>query len=392
MVITAHNIGDSVDGLLVEVEGLECTGLRLLTPGPPARIRCSIQNGVGKGKQLKITTAIGLWAEIGFNYKKPEVQHCTRPPTSGGDIVVTGLNFGRASRDVEVLIGRDLDLILANESRKERSEDTKRTDSRVETNENPHEMSSSLAPTKHAPPRRRRRSAILLEQVNLLRPHCALRCHVPPGVGKDIPIVVNVAGQHAEGHFSYAPPRIFSVANVNAHDGILRVAGANLGSEADLDRISVKIILDSSGAMNKSNVRRDSIAEPASSEPPATVFFATNLQISQPHTELVCHVLSPFHKAISTHGHNVLSADLEQGLQARVIVNVAEQTSPPENFRFLPPPRLAPEHLLPHHTVKTNSTSEKKASPLQAVIFQESGRMPRLVTLMKAAVELMMIL
>jgi len=196
-------------------------------------------------------------------------------------------------------------------------------------------------------------------------------------VGKDIPIVVNVAGQHAEGRFSYAPPRIFSVGSVPAAGGLLKISGANLGSAADLDRITVKIMLDGGsgsggGGGGGRNSNRNIASEGAPSESPQeTVFIATNVQIGQAHTELVCEVPSPYRdgqqwgQASPTRIRRPSSAAVDLGWPARVVVVVAEQISPPENFFYLAPPRPVPQTPSPmSNRTRQKGSSGRKGSPL----------------------------
>ena len=54
MLISAHNVGTSVDGLIITLDNLQSTGIRFLTTGPPSRLRCSVPSGVGAGKILKL--------------------------------------------------------------------------------------------------------------------------------------------------------------------------------------------------------------------------------------------------------------------------------------------------------------------------------------------------
>ena len=377
MLISAHNIGDSVDGLVVEVESVECTGLRLLTPGPPAKIRCSVQSGVGKDKRLKVMVATGLWTEIGFNYNPPTVQHCTRPPTSGGDIVVTGLNFGRASRDVEILIGKDLGLILDDGT----LPDSDQIASRRTLGSDAANFNETIEQKQNTNQGARRRSATLLEKVSLLRPHCALRCHVPPGVGKDIPIVVNVAGQYAEGRFSYAPPRIFSLSDISAAGGQLKITGTNLGSTSDVGKISVTVELQPI----ESTASKD---EKTSSH----VMHGFDVQVMRSHTELVCEVMSPYgdlwaqkgrlfadseqrvpqakHANMRRSSTNIFKGEqVSQEFQAKVVVTVAEQPSNPEIVRILAPP--TPKANTPPPTpvsMRRNSISSARGTPSREAI------------------------
>ena len=145
---------------------MQSTGIRFLTTGPPSRLRCSVPSGTGANKILIIETSNGLSSQINFNYDQPTVQHCTRCPTEGGDVIITGCNFGPTARDVEVSVGAgSINSGNGNGTGSERRRGSVRTIRRLSSGE---------------------RDRIVLESVRLLRPHCAIRCHISPGVGKDL--------------------------------------------------------------------------------------------------------------------------------------------------------------------------------------------------------------
>jgi hypothetical protein len=342
MLISAHNVGSSVDGLVVTLDNIQSTGIRFLTAGPPCRLRCSVPSGVGAGKILKIENSNGLSSTVSFNYEGPTVQHCTRPSTEGGDIVITGLNFGATSRSIEVSVG------AINQSG--------RTGRRLSSSE---------------------QDRIVLESVRLLRPHCALRCSVAPGVGKDIPVYVNVEGQMGVGSFSYAPPRIFNVTDVPAEGGQLTITGTNFGTIRSIEKLSVSIVFDSSNGGNSLSGGSKTTTTTTTTTTTnnnnnnnnsnSNTSFTVAVQISKDHTELKCIVPAfplfdnaPLQQNYPHHSRK--SSNRER--TAHVIVKVADQETPPEMFKYLapilPPPTL---RTAPSPTTTSRNRRSSKSSP-----------------------------
>ena len=88
------------------VDNKECTGVRVMEMNPPTtKIRFSMKPGVGQHKVLRLRNSAGLEGETKISYDKPIIQHCTRAPTSGGRISVTGLNFGTDVDLIKLSVG-----------------------------------------------------------------------------------------------------------------------------------------------------------------------------------------------------------------------------------------------------------------------------------------------
>jgi hypothetical protein len=301
---------------------------------------------------LKIQTQNGLSSEVNFNYDEPTVQHCTRPSTEGGDIVITGLNFGATSRDIEVSVGAS----------------TKRRRAAAATATS---TSTSTSATSSGVRTMRRLSSsendrIVLESVRLLRPHCALRCRVAPGIGKDVPVHVNVAGQVGVGSFSYAPPRIFSVTDVPAEGGTLTVTGSNFGTSHDVNAISVKIDFDggTTSAMNTNSSSSNISSRHTRQSSLGT--FGVSVQVTKDHTVLSCQVPAFPNGSVSVR----TSAGRER--VAHVIITVADQDTAPEAFTYLAP--LRPPTPVINHRHENTSTPTHRRNQTSSTSSVSSGR------------------
>lgn len=335
MLITAHNIGQHVPGsekgLEIEVEGCPCTAVRVLSAGPPARLRCSVQSGVGCDKELLIRTANGLESTVHFSYDAPSVQHCTRPPTSGGEMVITGINFGRNKRDVRVFIGSGGEIQVPRGFAGGGRHRTSTSASRIAA------LAAVSADTANASTEDLINMGYReLSAVHLLREHKAIRCHVPAGVGHHIPVIVRVAEQQGAGIFSYAPPKVAHASTVPSSGGTLRITGTNLGAQVHADDISVRIIFvlgGGSGAVNSapSGVAIQDVAE---GEAPQLGGPATNVRVLRDHAEIACEVPA-FPALVHTPQGSGLGNSAER--TAQVIVSVADQEAPPELFQYMAP-------------------------------------------------------
>ena len=175
---SSHNI-ISVEVQLNGHSTVQCTDIEVLVPGE--KISCVVPPGAGGNKPFRVTVN-GLAGVSTFSYAGPEVIKTSAVSTSGGELVVTGVNFGS-----------DPDLILV-------------------------QWYSRVDRSWHA-----------CERVELLAAHTILRCLVGPGVGSTAMLNLTVAGASTRATYAHAPPVILDVTPVSAGGGVIEIVGLNFG-------------------------------------------------------------------------------------------------------------------------------------------------------------------
>ena len=189
--ITGRNLGTNLATIQVEAGTAvtPCSDLEILVPGH--KLRCRVPPGVGSQNQLRVTvcklTGIGI-----YEYEKPKIMETTSVYTRGGELTVTGDNFGT---DPEVLLIEWFNT-----------------------------RSNSWADAT---------------SVELLVPHRIFKCHVGPGVGTHAMLRVSVASPGVKGTVSYLPPQILEITPISAAGGKVDIVGLNFGRNAS--SISVQV-------------------------------------------------------------------------------------------------------------------------------------------------------
>ena len=179
----ASSLYVSVDVQLDGRSTVRCTDVKVLIPGQ--QISCKVPAGAGQKCPLRVTVN-GLRGVSTFSFAGPEITKTSAVSTAGGELIVTGTNFGA-----------DPDLILV-------------------------QWFSRADQNWHA-----------CEQVELLAAHSILRCLVGPGVGSTAMLSVTVAGVSTRTTYTHAPPVILDVTPVSAAGGVIEIVGLNFGGGMD---------------------------------------------------------------------------------------------------------------------------------------------------------------
>ena len=190
--ITGRNLGTNVATIQVEAGTAvaPCSDVEVLVPGH--KLRCRVPPGVGAQNQLRVTvcklTGVGTYA-----YEKPNILETTSVYTRGGELTVTGDNFGT---DAELLLIEWLNT-----------------------------RSNNWADAT---------------SVELLVPHRIFKCHVGSGVGTHAMFRVTVASQGVQGTFSYLPPQILEITPISAAGGAVDIVGLNFGRTPESVSVQVE--------------------------------------------------------------------------------------------------------------------------------------------------------
>ena len=267
----------------------------------------------------------GLEGETKISYDKPIIQHCTRAPTSGGRISVTGLNFGTDVGLIKMTVGNAQSSVGS---------------IRNEIQKNPSDGNGDA--------RKSPRNKTGFNRIKMLRDHSVLEFFIPPGSGTDIPISVDVCGQVGSSIFSYESPEISVASEVASFGGDLILTGNNFGSDAR--KITITIIYDD-WKVHKKNSRHDYGTDDRKKElskgsaPEVEVknsksedlhtVTATSIAVLTEHSKLKCRV--PAYPSRSGRSSPIVSAR-----RARAIVCVDGQTSNPVIFTYKAPPPPSP--------------------------------------------------
>jgi hypothetical protein len=290
VVIQAYNVqNNNSPSPEVSVDEVACKFVRVIASGPPVKIRCSVLPGAGMNKTITVRDPTSaLQGSISFCYESPVVQHCTRAPTTGGKVIVSGINLGPDTNDLRVFTGRG----------------------------NHHEIPRS--------------------KLAMTAAHTTFECIVPPGSGFNVPIIVSVAGQDGEGTFTYESPVISDTSDVEACGGELFITGQNFG--ADAHKIAVSVLFDDWTGSDLAQHEVSSDDEERSPRRDRHAVTATKIMLMTKHTKLRCNV--PAYPSRSGGGRR--SPTTTSVRRARVIVQVHGQNSTPSVFAYLPPPPPTP--------------------------------------------------
>jgi len=139
------------------------------------KLICWMGAGQGRNYNVNVTVPAGYSAaNNAFSYEGPSITSVSSVGTAGGLVIINGSNFGIEINLVSLFIG-----------------------------------DSSYSAT-------------------FLELHTSLELVIYNGVGKNIPVVVTVAGQSAESEFSYDPPEITSIQSVPTSGGFITIIGSLL--------------------------------------------------------------------------------------------------------------------------------------------------------------------
>ena len=150
-------------------------------------LRCSVPPGVGSMKQIcvRVNDLHGIGT---FTYSPPMVLDTSVVTTVGGELVVTGSNFGS-----------DAELVL------------------VEW------FCAATEAWEQCP----------VKSTEVLVAHTIIRCVVGQGSGLRNPVRVSVAGLSGAGVFAYAAPLVVDIRPVSAARGVVEIVGLNFGSKVE---------------------------------------------------------------------------------------------------------------------------------------------------------------
>ena len=191
MEITGRNLGAVAETISIEVgsSATICEDVEVLIPGH--KIRCSVPPGTGKQNQIDVTVCRLTGVSV-YCYAEPVVAATTEVYTRGGELTVTGDNFGSE---------RELLLVeWFNSSTNNWSEAT---------------------------------------GVEILVPHRIFKCNVGAGAGKHALLRVSVSSQSSRGTFSYMPPQIVETSPVSGAGGKIDIVGLNFGAKAEVMSVRV---------------------------------------------------------------------------------------------------------------------------------------------------------
>ena len=363
--VTSPTIADEIS---IFVDDEECTGVRIMGESDSknrnswapseaklargaTKIRFSMEPGVGRNKTLRLRNSSGLEGETKISYDKPIIQHCTRAPTKGGRIVITGLNFGTNVSFIKHIIGKNRSSLQLNDKNGKGSNDSNNNNISDLKDENTNDRSNN--------------------RIKMIRDHSVIECFIPPGSGTDIPLNLNVCGQIGRGNFSYESPEISDATEVASGGGDLVLTGNNFGS--DSRKITITIIYDdwnvhqrkqsmlknwsstknttttddgrnnnNNNNNNSNNQQREIDVKKSKNEDLHTV-TATGIQILTAHSKLKCRV--PAYPSRSGR-----SSPMVNVRRARAILSVDGQTSSPVIFTYKAPQPPSP---IPSPSVQT---------------------------------------
>ncbi|KAH3742724.1 tyrosine protein kinase [Pelomyxa schiedti] len=178
IIITGKNFGNSTD-IYVDIGGEACSNITIMDP--PSQYQCQISclapPGTGILQSLKVCAPTGEHSQcstpINFFYQAPIIDHTDQPPTMGGEICITGSNFGNDSTVLKLSVNEE-----------------------------------NVTPT------------------------CSNETHVcfimPEGTGH-VAFSLTVDGQIAISSFNYTAPTILNVSTISTGGGYINLTGLNFG-------------------------------------------------------------------------------------------------------------------------------------------------------------------
>eukprot|EP01105_Mastigella_eilhardi_P010556 TRINITY_DN2467_c2_g1_i10.p1 TRINITY_DN2467_c2_g1~~TRINITY_DN2467_c2_g1_i10.p1 ORF type:complete len:1995 (+),score=390.57 TRINITY_DN2467_c2_g1_i10:793-5985(+) len=184
--ITGENFGASAGDIVVYVHDIECTSVVLLTPH--TKISCIAPPGTGVKQEVRVYVSGQYTTNNVFSYEAPNIFNSTSGSTLGGDITISGQNFGQAG------------------------------DTSIQVNVDNKACSSAV----------------------VVKDYTSVRCSSPAGTGASKLVEVVVGGQrYITFAFSYYAPVCHNITNVDFSGGLAVISGANFGS--DTSKVIVKI-------------------------------------------------------------------------------------------------------------------------------------------------------
>ena len=241
--ITGHNLGTKEDGIMVEVRGhknnstVQCMDVRVLESG--SLLSCLMPSGMGTHQPLRVTVN-ALKGMSTFDYLPPSVKKTSTVNTTGGELIITGKNFGG---DIEKVLvewydeeddgrGGGEEGNEGNEGnegkRNEKQTSVLQSPGTVETKAQDRLLKQHL--TKH--PAAKRGVWKTCTHVEMLVPHHVLRVVVGCGSGSHANLRVNVSGIECRATYNHALPSILETTPVSAGGGPIDIIGKHFGTTA----------------------------------------------------------------------------------------------------------------------------------------------------------------
>ena len=190
--ITGRNLGTMPETIVIEggARVQPCVDVEVLVPGH--KLRCRVPPGQGSQNPIRVTVC-KLNGAGTFAYSAPCISSTTAVYTRGGELTVTGENFG-AERD----------LLL------------------VEWFNN------------------RLNTWCDATGVELLVPHRIFKCQVGAGIGSHALLRIAVSDQSVKGTFAYMSPQIVETTPVSSSGGRIDIVGLNFGATATAIEVEVE--------------------------------------------------------------------------------------------------------------------------------------------------------
>ena len=226
-IIVGHNLGNVGDSIIVEVRSsnndgtnVKCTDVQVFAEDEGKQLICTVPSGTGIRRPMRITVN-ALRGMSTFTYSTPSVNKTSSVSTEGGDLILTGENFGEdiervlvewCDREVEKEVDREDVLQNGQEARQEArpEEQGEKKESEQEEKNEFNETNESLKNKSSTTKKRRRRGERwrTCETVEMLVPHKVLRVRVGAGTGTHAALNVNVTGQECRATYNHDLPLI----------------------------------------------------------------------------------------------------------------------------------------------------------------------------------------
>ena len=237
-VIVGHNLGHVGDDVVVEVRSssndgttVKCQDVHLSSStdsvGGGETLSCTVPSGTGVQRPIRVTVN-KLRGMSTYKYISPIIDKTSVVDTEGGELILTGENFGANVETVLVewcdresgllVLGKDL-VDKKEEKKEEKEEKVEKTLSKLE---------------KIGKGRWR-----TCERVEMLVPHKVLRVNVGPGTGSHAVLHVNVSGQECHATYDHAIPLVLETTPVSAAGGVMEVVGKHFGQHASNVRLEI---------------------------------------------------------------------------------------------------------------------------------------------------------
>jgi hypothetical protein len=242
--IIGHNLGTIQDEIMIEVRGIndnttvQCMDVRVVDEqggNGGEMLTCLVPSGIGTNQPLRVTVN-SLRGMSSYSYLPPLVDKTSVVNTTGGELIITGSNFGDNVEKVLVEWydeedgnygdGIDEHVIMENDN------------VNINTNETKEEKRSINNESKN----RKQTRGIwkTCTNVEMLVPHKVLRVVVGSGSGTHAKLHVNVAGVQCQATYNHALPFILETTPVSAGGGPIDIIGKHFGTKSS----NVSVFID----------------------------------------------------------------------------------------------------------------------------------------------------